>query len=84
MLINFSCSSVENTVSEYHVIHDAGLPWWATIVTTTIVLRALTFPLMLQSQRATPRYLSVMSKMAKCAEKIEQALSKGDNAEIHR
>ncbi|XP_071122248.1 cytochrome c oxidase assembly protein COX18, mitochondrial-like isoform X1 [Mytilus edulis] len=53
------------------VHHYTGLPWWATIILSTILLRTcLTLPLFIVSQRNMARYAAVNQEMGEVAKTL--------------
>ena len=52
---------------------SAGLPWWGTIIATTVVFRILVFPLMIKGQANTARLSAVKPELEKLQEKLREA-----------
>ena len=57
---------------------NMGMPWWATIVTGTIIIRLLMFPLVLKAQRNAAKMANVMPEMAMLQSKMTEARQSGD------
>lgn len=60
---------------------DLGLEWWSTIVVTTIVLRLLTFPLMVKAQKNAAKMANNLPQMQAIQQKMTQARMAGNNLE---
>ncbi|XP_002169136.2 mitochondrial inner membrane protein OXA1L isoform X1 [Hydra vulgaris] len=58
----------------FDFIHlSVGLPWWGTIIATTVAFRALVFPLMIKGQANTARLAAVKPELEKLQEKLREA-----------
>lgn len=55
-----------------------GLPWWGTIVVSTIILRTLLTPIVVIAQRNAAVMNNVMPEMQKIQEKMTEARQMGD------
>lgn len=58
-----------------------GLPWWATIVGTGILLRIVTFPLFVYSQRTAARNSNLMPEFTQLQQKYMEAPASGTRME---
>ncbi|GMF01449.1 unnamed protein product [[Candida] boidinii] len=65
------------TIFEYvHVF--SGLPWWATIVVTTLGVRLALFPLFVKSSDAMARSAAVQPESKKLRKELNIATARGD------
>lgn len=61
--------------------HGAGLPWWASIVTSTVCLRsALTLPIAIYQQRAVGRMIAVAPIVQSWGETLKNQLAREGKA----
>lgn len=61
-----------------------GLPWWGTIVCTGVILRIVTIPLFILSQRAVAQNSHIMPKFMELQKKLNDAKFGGDWADQMR
>lgn len=70
-------SDIMQTIFEYvHVF--SGLPWWATIVVTTLGVRLALFPLFVKSSDAMARSAAVQPESKKLRKELNIATARGD------
>ncbi|PIK34482.1 putative mitochondrial inner membrane protein OXA1L, partial [Apostichopus japonicus] len=60
---------------------SAGLPWWATIITATVIARCVMFPIIVKNQRASIRLSNVMPTFQKLTKKMNEARQSGNQFE---
>eukprot|EP01116_Phalansterium_solitarium_P023565 TRINITY_DN8329_c0_g1_i1.p1 TRINITY_DN8329_c0_g1~~TRINITY_DN8329_c0_g1_i1.p1 ORF type:complete len:455 (-),score=92.33 TRINITY_DN8329_c0_g1_i1:146-1510(-) len=66
-------------------VHEtSGLPWWATIVSTVVVLRVLVLPLQVLVMRNSALMSHLQPKMEEITKKITAAKERGDQQELAR
>lgn len=58
-----------------------NMPWWATIVLATVVIRALVFPLVIIAQKNTIQLINHGPEMVKIQMKLTEARQKGNEYE---
>ncbi|XP_030831141.1 mitochondrial inner membrane protein OXA1L isoform X2 [Strongylocentrotus purpuratus] len=63
---------------------SAGLPWWASIVVGTLIVRACVFPLMLKNMKYTIRLNNCMPIFQKISKEMNDAKACGDQFEMTR
>ncbi|PIK63003.1 putative mitochondrial inner membrane protein OXA1L [Apostichopus japonicus] len=61
---------------------SAGLPWWATIITATVIARCVMFPIIVKNQRASIRLSNVMPTFQKLTKKMNEARQSGNQFEM--
>ncbi|KAK3760086.1 hypothetical protein RRG08_064756 [Elysia crispata] len=61
-----------------------GLPWWASIVTGTVVLRLCMFPIVVKAQRMSINMMNHMPTIQKLQLKFTQARQRGNMLEAMR
>lgn len=63
--------------SIFYSIHNAGLPWWATIVTSTLLLRSsMTLPIAIYQQRAMGKMINLAPMVQSWAETLKIQVAK--------
>jgi inner membrane protein COX18 len=63
--------------SIFYQIHNAGLPWWATIVTSTLLLRSsMTLPIAIYQQRAMGKMINLAPMVQSWAETLKVQVAK--------
>lgn len=60
---------------------STALPWWGTIVLTTVGTRVVLLPLILRSQRTQAKLAPLQPKMTELREKMNSARERGDTLE---
>ncbi|KAI8967441.1 60Kd inner membrane protein-domain-containing protein [Mycotypha africana] len=61
-------------------IHNAGLPWWATIVSSTFLLRScLTLPIAIYQQRSLGKMINLGPMIQSWAETLKVQIAKESN-----
>ncbi|TPX54867.1 hypothetical protein SeMB42_g00133 [Synchytrium endobioticum] len=64
------------------LIHvTTGLPWWGTIVLSTLTIRFILFPLIVYQQRGAARMNNIRPELEKLTERRKRASLVGDEAE---
>ncbi|KAI6647341.1 hypothetical protein LOD99_12337 [Oopsacas minuta] len=63
---------------------NAGLPWWACIVCTTLVLRTTLFPFTIRSMRSAQRTTMVQPELTELMDKARRANVRGDTFEAEK
>lgn len=71
---------IQWTLEHFHIV--GGLPWWAAIAATAILMRAATFPLFLRSADQTARTAALSSVTKPIAERIQAAQKSGDQTAV--
>ena len=64
--------------------NNVGLPWWACIVISTIVLRTALFPFTLRSMRSAQRTAVVQPELTEVMDKAKRANLRGDTFDGER
>ncbi|RCH81476.1 membrane insertase cox18 [Rhizopus stolonifer] len=60
-----------------HIIHNTGLPWWATIVSSTILLRScLTFPIAVYQQQSIGKMINLAPMVQSWGETLKTQVGK--------
>ncbi|AOA61316.1 Mitochondrial inner membrane protein insertion mediating protein [Komagataella phaffii CBS 7435] len=67
---------LERTLEYVHVY--SGLPWWGTIVATTIAIRVVMFPLFVKSSDTMARSAKAKPEMDECMKVIRDAQTVGE------
>ncbi|KAF9586614.1 Mitochondrial inner membrane protein oxa1l [Lunasporangiospora selenospora] len=82
-LVNFSpVGGLEVLLEAIHV--STGLPWWATIATTTVLIRTMLLPFIVKLQGNTARLHNVKPQLERLTENMKLAKENGDNAAMAR
>ncbi|XP_063971794.1 mitochondrial inner membrane protein OXA1L-like [Lytechinus pictus] len=63
---------------------SAGLPWWASIIVGTLIVRTCVFPLMLRNQKYTIRLNNCMPTFQRLSKEMNDAKACGDQFEMTR
>ncbi|GFR94743.1 mitochondrial inner membrane protein OXA1L [Elysia marginata] len=66
------------------MLHVAGLPWWASIVTGTVIVRLCMFPIVVKAQRMSINMMNHMPTIQKLQLKFTQARQRGNMLEAMR
>ncbi|KAF0407576.1 60Kd inner membrane protein-domain-containing protein [Gigaspora margarita] len=82
LIHNTPVGAVEALLEAIHVY--TGLPWWGTIIFTTLVMRIIFLPLIINSQRNTIKLISLQPKIEKMMEDFKKAKNSGDNILLMR
>ncbi|KAJ8599963.1 hypothetical protein CTAYLR_002852 [Chrysophaeum taylorii] len=61
-------------------VHDAGLPWWATIAATTLGVRGALLPATLVARRASARFVAAAPHLRRVNALLVDALRKDDKS----
>lgn len=67
---------VQQCLEFFHV--NMGMPWWASILTGTIIVRLLVFPLVVKSQRNAARMQNNMPELQVLQMKMTEARQTGN------
>jgi YidC/Oxa1 family membrane protein insertase len=59
-----------------------GLPWWGTIVATTVAIRTLLLPLVVKLQRNTARLHNIRPEMDRIGNKLKRAQADRDHVAV--
>ncbi|KAI9351136.1 60Kd inner membrane protein-domain-containing protein [Zopfochytrium polystomum] len=73
---------IEATLELVHV--STGLPWWGTIVATTVLARILLFPVVVKTQTVGAKMQNLRPVLGPLQEKMTQAHKAGNHAEAKR
>lgn len=78
--LNYGFPYITNTLQYLleHIHVYTGLPWWASIASTAILVRALMVPLFIKSSDAIARQTAMTSVTAPLTERVNEARKKGD------
>ncbi|XP_053716186.1 mitochondrial inner membrane protein OXA1L [Synchiropus splendidus] len=71
---------IQNILEFFHM--DLGLPWWAAIVTGTVLARLAVFPVIVKGQREAAKLNNVMPEMTKLTTKMNEAKQSGNKFEF--
>ncbi|KAI7899855.1 membrane insertase OXA1/ALB3/YidC, partial [Cokeromyces recurvatus] len=64
-----------------YTVHDAGLPWWATIIASTLLLRStMTLPIAIYQQRSLGKMINLAPIIQSWAETFKTQLAKESSA----
>ncbi|KAI9481503.1 MAG: 60Kd inner membrane protein-domain-containing protein, partial [Benjaminiella poitrasii] len=67
--------------SIFFAIHNTGLPWWVTIVTSTLLLRsAMTLPIAIYQQRSIAKMINLAPMIQSWAETLKVQVAKDSNS----
>ncbi|WPG98523.1 60Kd inner membrane protein-domain-containing protein [Acrodontium crateriforme] len=69
-------STLQYLVEHLHI--SAGLPWWASIVTTGVLVRLIMVPLYIRSSDVTAKSQAMAPVLAPMMEKVKAAQKSGD------
>ncbi|KAF0770898.1 hypothetical protein AaE_002518, partial [Aphanomyces astaci] len=76
-------SLAEIAIRTLDVVHaTSGLPWWATIIATTIVVRSAFFPISIMSMRNSARMGILQPKLQKLQDEIKSSPDAYDPAKM--
>ncbi|KAG0331631.1 Mitochondrial inner membrane protein oxa1l [Podila humilis] len=82
-LVNFSpVGGLETILEAVHI--STGLPWWATIATTTVAIRTLLIPFIVKLQGNTARLHNVKPQLERLTENMKLAKESNDTAALAR
>ena len=68
---------VQQVMEYMHV--GAGLPWWATIVTTTLLFRTLMMPLVIRGQANAAKLNNIKPELDELTQKLREVANQQDN-----
>lgn len=64
----------------YELVHiNCNLPWWATIVLTSVLIKVATFPLSISVQKNTSNMNRILSQIIKLQENMTDARRCGNS-----
>src|SRR5690554_1717301 len=82
-LVNFSpIGGLETILEAVHV--STGLPWWATIAVTTVMIRTALVPFIVKLQGNTARLHNVKPQLERLTENMKLAKETNDSAALAR
>ncbi|KAF9149583.1 Mitochondrial inner membrane protein oxa1l [Linnemannia schmuckeri] len=82
-LVNFSpVGALETVLEAVHI--STGLPWWATIAATTIMIRTALVPFIVKLQGNTARLHNVKPQLERLTENMKLAKETNDTAALAR
>ncbi|XP_078741258.1 mitochondrial inner membrane protein OXA1L-like [Lampetra fluviatilis] len=70
---------VQNLLESLHL--DVGLPWWGAIVTGTLLVRLLVFPLMVKGQREAAKLNNFAPQLMQLNKTMTDAKTSGNQFE---
>ncbi|XP_043466173.1 mitochondrial inner membrane protein OXA1L-like [Leptopilina heterotoma] len=73
---------VQNTLEFLHSTLE--IPWWASIIALTVVVRLACFPLVIKAQKATAELSKYLPEILNIQDKITRARKAGDKEAVER